>query len=51
MSGSNEVTICECCQERVAEIVSHDKRALCSPCHLRENRPEARRPQSSDSDE
>jgi formylmethanofuran dehydrogenase subunit E len=30
------VVKCERCQERVAEIVADDRRALCSPCHLKE---------------
>ena len=34
----DEPIVCEACKERVAELFADDGRAVCSPCHLRENR-------------
>ena len=48
---SATVVICEACGDRVAEIVAGDRRALCSECHLAENRPKTLRQEKRNPEE
>jgi ribosomal protein S27AE len=45
------VVNCEACGEHVAEIVDHEKRALCSECHLLESGTRLRREKKTDPEE